>query len=147
MKLDRIALGIFRSLHTEKQSGKEIAKSLSVSENTVRSRINSMIDEGVLKIIGLVDPYKLPGHQIAFVCIKLKPSDVFAASESLSKLKGVVSVNIVTGRFDLILEVLLSEDFGFLDFVKSAEDNLEKIISAETFIVWKTYNKMVPYIL
>ena len=67
--------------------------------------------------------------------------------EEFSKLKGVVSVSVVTGRFDLILTVLLKEGFGLLEFYTKQVANLEGVQSVETFVVYKGYNLMVPYIL
>jgi Lrp/AsnC family transcriptional regulator for asnA, asnC and gidA len=59
---------------------------------------------------------------------------------------GVVSVSVVTGRFDLILVVLLKEGFGLLEFYTEEVSRLEGVQSVETFVVYKSYNVKVPYI-
>ncbi|MDD3990808.1 MAG: Lrp/AsnC ligand binding domain-containing protein, partial [Desulfobacteraceae bacterium] len=67
--------------------------------------------------------------------------------EEFSRLRGVVSVAVVTGRFDLILVVLLKEGFGLLEFYTEDVARLEGVQSVETFVVYKGYHLKVPYIL
>jgi hypothetical protein len=51
--------------------------------------------------------------------------------EEFSKLRGVVSVSVVTGRFDLILIVLLKEGFGLLEFYTEEVAQLERQLNPE----------------
>jgi Lrp/AsnC family transcriptional regulator for asnA, asnC and gidA len=67
--------------------------------------------------------------------------------EEFGKLKGVISVGIVTGQFDLIVIVLLNNDFGLLEFITKEVAKVSDVLSTETFIVYKTYNLRVPYVL
>jgi len=63
------------------------------------------------------------------------------------KLRGVVSANVVTGRYDLILTVLLNENFGLLQFYTEEVSRIKDVQSVETFVVYKSYNLKVPYVL
>jgi Lrp/AsnC family transcriptional regulator for asnA, asnC and gidA len=147
MKIDRTNIGIIKHLQDGRKSFKEIACDLSVTENTVRSRVQALVREGVLSITGLIDPQKVPGLQMALVGIKLNTMSLVNKGEEFSHLKGVVSVAVVTGRYDLILTVLLQEDFGLLEFYTQEVARIEDVGSAETFVVYKGYNTRVPYIL
>ena len=147
MNLDETNLEIIKHLRQGRKSFKKIAEELSLSENTVRSRVNKLTDEGILEIAGLVDPDALPGHRLVMVGVKLNTMDLVNKGEEFSKLKGVVSVSVVTGRFDLILIVLLKEGFGLLEFYTEEVAQLKEVQSVETFVVYKGYNLRVPYIL
>ena len=147
MKIDRTNIGIIKHLQDGRKSFKEIACDLSVTENTVRSRVQALVREKVLSITGLIDPQKVPGLQMALVGIKLNTMSLVKKGEEFSHLKGVVSVAVVTGRYDLILTVLLQEDFGLLEFYTQEVARIEDVGSAETFVVYKGYNTRVPYIL
>ena len=147
MKIDQTNIGIIRHLRDGRKSYKEIADDLSITENTVRSRVQQMSQEGVLSITGLIDPEKVPGHRVVLVGIKLNTMNLVKKGEEFSRLKGVVSVAVVTGRYDLILTVLLREDFGLLEFYTREVDRVDEVSSAETFVVYKGYNLEVPYIL
>jgi Lrp/AsnC family transcriptional regulator for asnA, asnC and gidA len=147
MKIDRTNIGIIKHLQDGRKSFKEIACDLSVTENTVRSRVQALVREKVLSITGLIDPQKVPGLQMALVGIKLNTMSLVNKGEEFSHLKGVVSVAVVTGRYDLILTVLLHGDFGLLEFYTQEVARIEDVGSAETFVVYKGYNTRVPYIL
>ena len=103
--------------------------------------------EGVLEISGLVDPDVVSGHRVVMVGVKLKTMDLVKKGEEFSKLKGVVSVSVVTGRFDLILVVLLKSGFGLLEFYTDEVSKLKDVQSVETFVVYKSYNLKLPYII
>ena len=81
------------------------------------------------------------------VGIKLGTMDLVKKGEEFSRLKGVVSVCVVTGRYDLILTVLLNDDYDLLQFYTEEVSRIQDVQSAETFVVYKTYNLKVPYIL
>ncbi len=147
MKIDNINLLIIKHLRNGRKSYRKIAEQLSLSENTVRARVKKLMDDGVLEISGLVDPDVISGHRIVMVGVKLKTMNLVKKGEEFSKLKGVVSVSVVTGRFDLILVVLLKSGFGLLEFYTEEVSRLKDVQSVETFVVYKSYNVKLPYIL
>ncbi len=65
MKIDQTNINIIRELKEGKKPFKKIAGKLGITENTVRSRVLKLQEEGVLEFFGLVDPAKLPGHRSA----------------------------------------------------------------------------------
>ena len=147
MNIDQINLSIIKHLRSGRKSYKKIAENLSVSENTVRNRVQNLMDNGVLEITGLVDPEAIGGHRVVMVGVKLKTMDLVKKGEEFSKLKGVISVSVVTGRFDLILIVLLRTGFGLLEFYTEEVSKLEDVQSVETFVVYKSYNLKIPYVI
>lgn len=147
MKMDETNIAIIRHLRDGRKSLRQIAKSLRLSENTIRGRINKLTSEGVLNITGLVDPEAIPGHRSAIIGVKLRTMDLISKGEEFSKIKGVISVSVVTGRFDLILVTLFNEEFRLLDFYADEVSKIKDVQSVETFIVYKGYNMMVPYLL
>ena len=147
MHIDKINLSIIKHLRSGRKSFKKIAEQLSLSENTVRARVHKLIDSGILEITGLVDPEAVSGHQIVIVGVKLKTMDLVKKGEEFSKLKGVISASVVTGRFDLILTVLLKTGFGLLEFYTQEVSKLKDVQSVETFVVYKSYNLKIPYVI
>ena len=147
MNIDKNNLAIIKHLRNGRKSYKKIAQDLSVSENTVRTRVQKLMDEGVLEINGLVNPESIDGHRAVMVGVKLQSMDLVNKGEEFSNLKGVVSVSVVTGRFDLILIVLLKSGFGLLEFYTEEVSKIKDVQSVETFVVYKSYNLKVPYVL
>jgi Lrp/AsnC family transcriptional regulator, regulator for asnA, asnC and gidA len=146
MKIDDTNIDIIRELRQGKKSFKKIADKLAITENTVRSRVNKLQDEGVLEICGLVDPATLPDHRAVIIGIKLAEMNLVEKGEEISKLKGVISVSVVTGRYDLLVLVLFKKNFGLLEFYTKEISQIKGISSVETFVVYKSYNLKVPYI-
>jgi len=147
MKIDDINIEIIKHLRDGRKSYKKIAQKLGISENTVRTRVSKLMQEGILEVSGLVDPEAISGHRIVFVGVKLSSLNLIEKGKEFSKLRGVVSVSVVTGRFDLMLVVLLREGFNLLEFYTQEVYRLKGVRSVETFVVYKGYNLKVPYIL
>ena len=147
MKIDQSIIDLIKHLRDGRKSLKKIADDLGLSENTVRSRVNQLKQEGILDITGVISPDALPGHRMVMVGVKLSTMSLVKKGEEFSRLKGVVSVSVVTGRFDLIMMVMLKEGFGLLEFYTEEVAALQDVQSVETFVVYKSYNLKVPYIL
>jgi Lrp/AsnC family transcriptional regulator for asnA, asnC and gidA len=147
MRIDETNLAIVKHLRDGRKSFRQIADELGVSENTVRARVQKLMEEGILEVTGLVDPEALPGHRVVMVGVKLSTMDLINKGAEFSQLRGVVSVSVVTGRYDLLLVVFLKEGFGLLEFYTEEVAKLEDVQSVETFVVYKAYNFKVPYIL
>jgi len=147
MRIDHTNLSIIKHLRDGRKSYKKIAQALSLSENTIRTRVHRLIGEGVLEISGLLDPDAIKDHRVVMVGVKLKTMELVKKGEEFSKLKGVISVSVVTGRFDLILIVLLKAGFGLLEFYTEEVSQLKDVQSVETFVVYKSYNLKIPYVI
>jgi Lrp/AsnC family transcriptional regulator for asnA, asnC and gidA len=147
MKIDEINIKIIKHLREGRKSFRKIADELSITENTVRSRVNKLIDEGILEIAGLVDADAIGEHRVVMIGVKLDHMDLVTTGEKIAKLRGVVSVSVVTGRFDLIVTLLLKEGFDLLEFYTGEMSTIEEVRSVETFVVYKGINLKVPYIL
>jgi Lrp/AsnC family transcriptional regulator for asnA, asnC and gidA len=147
VELDDTYLNIIRHLRDGKKSYKAISQEMDITENTVRIRANKLIQEGVLKLTGLVDPLSMPNHGLAVVGVKLSTTDLIKKGEEFSKLKGVVSVGVCAGRYDLILIVLLNEGFPLMKFFTKEVIKVKDVQNAETFVVYHGCNFRVPYVL
>ncbi len=147
MNIDKTNLAIIKHLRNGRKSYQKIARELALSENTVRTRVQKLMDKGILDISGVINPESMQGHRIVIVGVKLQSMDLVNKGEEFSKLQGVVSVSVVTGRFDLILMVLLKSGFGLLEFYTEEVSRIKEVQSVETFVVYKSYNLKVPYVL
>lgn len=149
MKIDETNLAIIKHLKDGRKSFSSIAEDLSLTENTVRSRVNKLMEEGVLEITGLVDPQSLPGHQVIIVAVKLNTVELEKKALELNSLRGVVSVSVVTGRYDILMYVLLNDEkgFGLLEFFTEELAKVDKIQDFETFVVYQGIDLRVPYVL
>ncbi len=147
MKIDEINFSIINHLRDGRVPFKKIADELGVSEGTIRARVKKLQEDGVLEITGLINPDVLPDKYVVMVGVKLKDMDLVKKAEEFSTLKGVISVCVVTGRFDLMLTVMLKKEFGMLEFYTNEVSQIENVRSVETFVVYKSYNLKVPLVV
>ena len=147
MKIDDINMTIIKHLRDGRRSFKNIADTLNLTENTVRSRVKKLVESGILEITGLVNPESIPRHHAVIIGVKLGTADMFKKAELFSKLRGIVSVAVVTGRYDLLVTVLFNDEYSLEDFYTEEVAKIDGVQSMETFVIYKNFNLKVPYIL
>lgn len=147
MKMDDLNMEILRQLREGRKPFKTMADDLAVAENTVRSRVRKMEAAGVLEVTGLVDAEVVPNHNLAVVGIKLKTLDWYEKAEQFKSLRGIVSVMCVTGRFDIILVVMINDTFTLADFFSKEVAKIGDILTTETFVSSRNVKFKVPYVL
>lgn len=89
-----------------RQSNRQIARDLGLSDGTIRSRLRRLEDAGMIRILGQVDP-AIGGHLNARACIGLEvhgPS-IREVAIKLASLPEVLLVAITAGRYDLLILV------------------------------------------
>lgn len=123
----------------------KISQHLGVTNPTVRSRIRNLVDSGILKIAGLVNPFKTKGLTLALVGINLLEHQ--RLDEKLNQIASLEKVSwaaVVTGRYDIFAEVVLDQDMDTLyDFITVELPRLGGIRSSESFMVMKAKGKWV----
>lgn len=96
-----------------------IAQDLGVSPGTVRNRVNWMRKAGMLSIVAVVDPVAVDYAADAMLGIKVAsgvaPKDV---AEQLSQFEEVVYVLWVSGRFDLLVELVCDAETDLAEFLE-----------------------------
>ena len=142
--MDTTDIAIITELRDGRTSFKTIAEKLSLAEGTVRNRFRKLKQKGILEVAGLVDPEALPEHSVVMIGVQLRDMDLVKMAEEFSRLRGVISVCVVTGRFDLIVTVMLAKDFTILKFYTEEAVKVTNIRSVETFVVYKSFNLKVP---
>lgn len=147
MKLDDTNKAIIRLLEDGRKPYSAIAEEIGITENTVRSRVNRLIEDGVLKISGLVNPQMLPEMQVAIMGIKLSTLNLEEKAKEFSKLRGVFSVVVVTGRFDLIVQLVTGTDEqnSLLNFFKNELSKVKDVADVETFVCYQSHNYNIPF--
>ena len=149
MKLDETNKAIIKELYNGRRAFSTIAEKIGITENTVRSRVNKLIEDGILQISGLVNPQYIPEMQVVVMGIKLSTLNLEDKAKEVLKLKGVISVMVVTGRYDLIAQIVTStnDEQSLLNFFKNELSKVKGVSDVETFVVYQSHNYMIPYIL
>ncbi|MDD4731252.1 MAG: Lrp/AsnC family transcriptional regulator [Desulfovibrio sp.] len=120
-----------------------IAERLGITAPTVRSRLRGLLASGMIRIVGVVDPYRMGGLTVALVGITLQShSQLGEKMDQIAALDGVSWTAVVTGRYDILVEVILSEEIG--DLYRFLDEDLSSvggIASSESFVIMKARRK------
>jgi len=121
----------------------KIAEEIGVTAPTVRSRMKNLVKAGALKVAGIINPMKTKGLTVALVGISLHSHEQL--DEKLDLIGSLPRVNwcaVVTGRYDIIVEIVCSDDIGDLyDFLDKDLSTVGGINSSESFVVMKSRRK------
>jgi len=139
--LDRKIIGELQK--NGRVSYKDISKRLKVSDGTVRFRVGKMIRNNFLRIMASVNPFALENSILAVVAMQLERRTQKQTMETISQLRGVVSVTNVTGRYDLLVEVFLDSQKELNKFLMDDLSKIGGIKATETFVSLDAINRWV----
>jgi Lrp/AsnC family transcriptional regulator for asnA, asnC and gidA len=120
----------------------EMAKELDVTAPTIRNRIKGLEKNGIFKVSGLIDPSRHGEMITALVTMNVRSEGKMdQVLEKISRLPNVAWAGVVTGRYDIIAEVICVE--GKDELYRFTTDTILKmgnVIRSETFIFMKSRN-------
>ena len=89
-----------------RMSNREVARTLDISEGTVRNRLKRLEQSGSVRLGAVVDPRALGLKYQAFVRLETTPASARAVANAAAELEEVPFVALMTGRFDVVVLVL-----------------------------------------
>ena len=111
----------------------EIADRLGVSEGTIRNRVSGMKEAGALRIAAIVDPSAARYETAAMLALNVAPGiSPAAVATRLERSSIVVYILWVSGRFDLLVEVVTDDHGALLEFLNDEIHESDDIASVET---------------
>ncbi|AQT67147.1 Leucine-responsive regulatory protein [Anaerohalosphaera lusitana] len=144
MQPDKTDWQIIEILSKQHIPNNQIARQLGVSEGTVRRRIKALQDAGVMRVRALLDPDVLKDKQLAIILASVKESKLLKEKATeVSKLQNVNSVAIISGAYDLLIEVIVSSNRGMITFLTEQLSTVKGIEKTETHVVMKSYGKYI----
>jgi len=144
MQPDETDWNIINILSEANVPNNTIAQELGISEGTVRGRLKRLKEAGILQVKALINPEVLENKQLVIVAMNVAESRLLEAKASeVAALENVLSVSVVAGRYDLLAEVLVDSNRGLVHFITGELSKVEGIVSSESIILLRTYNKFV----
>lgn len=114
-----------------------IANRLGLAEGTVRRRVSRLIDDQVLQIVGVTDPFKVGMSTVAIVGMKVERSRIEDITKALGEMPEVRYVALSTGNYDLIIEVVVGGNEELLTFLVNKLGEIPGITNTGTSLVLK----------
>jgi Lrp/AsnC family transcriptional regulator for asnA, asnC and gidA len=117
----------------------EIAGKLGVSEGAVRRRVKRMTDQGVLQIVGIVEPQLLEWNAAGMVGVSVQAGQVEAVGEQIAQFPEVTYLFMASGGFDLFVEVYCRDREHFVSFLNNKLQKIPGVERTETFMILKMF--------
>ena len=118
----------------------EIAQKLNVSEGTIRNRVAAMKTAGVLKIVAITDASAEEYRTEAILGIKIAAGyDPAATASRLGEIPDIVYVAWISGRYDLLVEVVSTDEPSLLQLLSEHVHCQADIASVEVMTGMKNF--------
>ncbi|MDO8532441.1 MAG: Lrp/AsnC family transcriptional regulator [Dehalococcoidia bacterium] len=117
-----------------RESNAEIARVLDVSEGTIRRRIKRLIDDDVIRVTAVPNPWKIGFEAVALIGLQVELDKMDQVANKLAEMSEVHFVSLTTGTYDIFIWVMVptAEDLG--SFIKTKLAGITGITRSETFI-------------
>jgi Lrp/AsnC family transcriptional regulator for asnA, asnC and gidA len=138
--LDDIDLAIIACLQYDgRMPYTTVASEVGVSEATVRNRVSRLRDEGVLQVVGVVDPHLLGMRSTAIVGVVAEPARIQQVAREIASYDEVSYLVMTSGTFDLLVEVLCEDTDHLARLLSDRLHCVEGVRHTETFYIFRNY--------
>ena len=121
-----------------------MASRLKVSVGTIRTRMNKLIEDGTINIIGRVDPDKVGFRSYAHIAVYVRPATLKEkVAEKIASLPEVSFLAMTSGDYDLEVDVMCRDNEHLVNFVNEIS-TFEGVHQTKTTIYFKVYKYAQP---
>lgn len=143
--LDELDFAILSCLQKDgRMSFTVIAEQLNVSIGTIRTRVNKLIEEGTINIIGRVNPDKVGFHSYAHIAVYVRPATLKEkVAQKIAKMPEVSFLAMTSGEYDLEVDVMCRNNEHLVAFVNQIS-GIEGVNQTRTTLYFKVYKYAQP---
>ncbi len=115
-------------------SSSVLAKQLNISSSTVRRRIKSLLEQGIIRIIAFPNLKKVGLPVVAVIALEVSHEKINSVIKALSIFPHATWVVATSGRFNVMSVWWFSSTEELYTFMESEIGKIEGIQRSETFI-------------
>ena len=116
-----------------------IASELGLTEGGIRRRVKKMTDEGVLQIVGIVEPHDIGLDEAGMIGVTVEGRPLDEVAEEIAKYSEVTYLFQAAGEFDLFVEVFCEDREHFVDFLNNTLQRISGVRGTQSFLILKRY--------
>ena len=132
---DEIDLKIIKILNEDgRASFAQIAQTLGVSPGMIRQRYNRLVEEGIVQVVAITNPILMGFTTMAQIGVKVNVNRLQEIADQIAAFEEVIYLVLLTGSYDLFVEVVCRDRSHLLDFLTNKLHSVEGVKEAETFI-------------
>jgi len=135
--LDDVDKAIIRELQVDgRMAYAQLSPKVGLSQAAVRQRVNRLLERGVFQIVAVSDPLSLGLTTQAMVGITVT-GDVRGVAATVAAMGESEYVLITTGRYDVLAELLCTDNDALLELVNDRIRVINGVASTEVFSILK----------
>jgi len=135
--LDDVDKAIIRELQVDgRMAYAQLSPKVGLSQAAVRQRVNRLLERGVFQIVAVSDPLSLGLTTQAMVGITVT-GDVREVAAAVAAMGESEYVLITTGRYDVLAELLCTDNDALLELVNDRIRAIDGVASTEVFSILK----------
>ncbi len=112
----------------------EIAGQLKVSPGMIRQRYNRLEKQRYVKVVAITNPVHRGIKTMALIGVRTDGNQMLKVAEKIGKLKEVVYLVVVSGRYDIMIEVFCRDHEDLLNFITEKLYGIDGVRETETFM-------------
>ena len=112
-----------------------IAKTVGISEATVRNRLQRLIDEKIVQIVAVCDPFRIGFGIVGNIKIKIDAKKVNTILDELKKLPDVWYIALTTGGSDIDIDFNVKSLDDLKVLVYDKINKIDGIIRTEASVI------------
>jgi Lrp/AsnC family transcriptional regulator for asnA, asnC and gidA len=112
----------------------QIAQQLNVSPGMIRVRYNRLVDLGIIKVIAITNPLRMGYTAMAMIGIRTEGNKLLEAAGKIATFEEVIYLIVVSGRYDLMAEVVCRDRADLLRFLTEKLYLVDGVRDAESFM-------------
>ena len=116
------------------QSNNRLARKLGISVPTVRKRLQRLLDENVIRVVAVANPYLLGYTTPAGILLKVRPGSIKEVSDQLVSYSSIQMVLPTSGAYDVVAWGIFQDTEALSTFVRKELDGITGINSYETLV-------------
>ena len=139
VELDDVDRKIVAALQEDgRRPAAEIARSIGTSTQTVANRIERLVQNMVLDVMGILNPPSMGYEKDAIICLRVRQGYLKSVGDRLADLDCVSYVGFVSGSWDMMIEVYVEDDAHLFHFLSEDLSKIQEITATETWTVLQT---------
>ena len=138
--MDQIDSAIIQHLQGDgRKPFTDIARELGIPEGTVRNRVARLLEGNAIQIIGVIDQIQLGYDAPAMIGLSVQPPMLESVAATVAAFPEVSYLIMVSGEFDLIVEVLCRDRDDLASFLNEKLLQVPGVMRSQSFIILRTY--------
>ena len=133
--IDRGIIGILQS--NGRTPNREIARTLDISEASVRNRVSRLLDQGLINIVAAPTPKAVGLTMSAIIGIAVEMRQLDQVIDTIVGYGEVRYLGISTGEHDVIIEAFFEDQEHMFQFLTRKLGHLDGVLNVETSVILK----------